>query len=404
DVYKRQEYEGKEGGAYEEMRDSIGEYLRAQKASDKFEEFAKGLMERAKVVKNKRWVLAERRKEIDLIEEAKKKRLPIIADFGRGVCIPCKKMMPILEELKRELKGRADVLVIDTAEHPTLVRKYNIVSIPTQIFFDGSGKEVFRHIGFFSKEEILRTLEEVESGRLSPMNGGSGSYRSGLFVKAENMLKEGSWLAVILVFFLGLLTASNPCVIAAIPLVIGYIGGYKEASGLKRSFLFSLFFILGLAVMFMALGIIAAFTGSMVGDVGSFWAYVVAGVCILVGLHLLNVLEFNIPVPRGLTLKYRGILGSFLFGLLFGIISTPCSIPIVAVLMVLIAAKGSVIYGAVMLLVYSLGHSVLILVAGTSIGAAKGIIESKGLTKVTNALRKVAAVLIICVGFWFLFR
>jgi len=398
----RAQYEGQEGGSYEEMHDAIADYLKANLVFERFEKFTDELLVKAVVQKNKKWVLEERSRKPDPIEEAKKKRLPIIADFGAGKCIPCIKMMPILEELKKELARRAVVLLIDVNEESACARRQKISSIPTQIFFDAKGNEVFRHIGFFPKEEILKKLEEIESGRLVP-NSEKGS-EGGLLQKAENMLKEGSWLAVLLVFFLGILTASNPCVLATIPLVIGYIGGFKEASGFRKSFLFSLFFVLGLAVMFTTLGVIAAFTGSMVGDVGSFWAYLVAGVCIIMGLHLLNVLEFNIPVMQGLKPKSRGVLGSFLFGLLFGIISTPCAIPIVAVLMVLIAAKGSVVYGAVMLLVYSLGHSVLILVAGTSIGAAKGLIESKGLTRVTNSLRRVAAALIIGVGFWFLFR
>ncbi len=100
----------------------------------------------------------------------------------------------------------------------------------------------------------------------------------------------------------------------------------------------------------------------------------------------------------------RGIISSFSFGLLFGIISTPCAVPIIAVLMVLIATQGSILYAAVMLLVYSLGHCALLLVAGTSMGAAKKIIESRNLTRATNALRKVAAALIIAVGLYFLYR
>jgi cytochrome c biogenesis protein CcdA len=79
-------------------------------------------------------------------------------------------------------------------------------------------------------------------------------------------------------------------------------------------------------------------------------------------------------------------------------------VPIIAVLLVLIAAKGGIVYGAAMLLAYSLGHSVLILIAGTSMGAAKALIESKGLTKATSILRTIAALLIIAVGFYFLFR
>jgi cytochrome c biogenesis protein CcdA/thiol-disulfide isomerase/thioredoxin len=390
------EQKSKEGGSYDQMHDTIAEYLKAVKTADEFTKYGDDLVSKAAVRKKRQWILALRAKGEDPVEKAGGARRPVIADFGAGICLPCKKMIPVLEQLKKELKGRAEVVLVDTIERSHLARKYRIFTIPTQIFFDSSGNEVYRHIGFYPKEEILAKLKEVESGKLS--------LERGFLSKAESALREGSWFAALLVFLLGLLTASNPCVIATIPLLIGFIGGYKEASGLKKSFFFSLFFVLGLAITFMLLGIIAALTGRVIGAVAPFWTYLVAGVCIVIGLHLLSVLEFNIPVPQSIRPKHRGIIGAFLFGLLFGIISTPCAVPIIAVLMVIIAAKGSIIYGAAMLLAYSLGHSVLILIAGTSMGAAKALIESKGLTKATGILRTIAALLIIGVGFWFLFR
>ncbi len=97
-------------------------------------------------------------------------------------------------------------------------------------------------------------------------------------------------------------------------------------------------------------------------------------------------------------------LGAFLLGLLFGVVSTPCAVPILAVLLAYVGSRGNVVYGGFLLLVYALGHSALILVAGTSMGAAKKLIESKGLRKANLVLQKVAGVIIILVGAYFLFR
>lgn len=93
-------------------------------------------------------------------------RLPRLLDLGAGKCIPCKMMAPILEELKAEYAGTFDVEFIDVWQNPQAAEKYGIESIPTQIFFDASGQERFRHVGFFSKEEILATWKElgVEKG------------------------------------------------------------------------------------------------------------------------------------------------------------------------------------------------------------------------------------------------
>lgn len=219
---------------------------------------------------------------------------------------------------------------------------------------------------------------------------------------AEQVIQTNPWFAFVVVFVGGLLTASNPCVLAMIPLMIGFVGGSKEIVGLKKSFFFSLLFVLGLSVMFGILGVIAAITGSLLGDVGSFWKYLVAAVCILVGIHLLDVIRIPLPSLPVRNVKFSGTIGAFLMGLLFGVVSTPCAVPILAVILVLIAAQGNIIYGVALLLAYSLGHCTLILIAGTSIGVAKGLLESKRFQKANLILRKVAAVLIILVGMYFL--
>jgi len=82
-------------------------------------------------------------------------KLPRLVDLGADKCIPCKMMAPILEELSVEYKGKLQVVFIDVWKNPQEGPKYKIRVIPTQIFFDADGKELFRHEGFFSKEDIL---------------------------------------------------------------------------------------------------------------------------------------------------------------------------------------------------------------------------------------------------------
>lgn len=84
---------------------------------------------------------------------------PTVADFGARTCIPCKKMAPILEELSRELKGKANVTFTDVWATTGLAQDYRVQMIPTQIFFDAKGKEVKRHMGFMSKPDILKELK-----------------------------------------------------------------------------------------------------------------------------------------------------------------------------------------------------------------------------------------------------
>ncbi|MCL4191160.1 MAG: thioredoxin family protein [Thermoguttaceae bacterium] len=87
--------------------------------------------------------------------------IPRLVDLGAGKCIPCKMMAPILDELKEEYAGSLDVVFIDVWEDASAGEKYGIETIPTQIFYDPDGKELFRHVGFIAKEEILAKWEEL---------------------------------------------------------------------------------------------------------------------------------------------------------------------------------------------------------------------------------------------------
>ena len=87
--------------------------------------------------------------------------LPKLLDFGRGVCIPCKKMVPILQELSEEYKGRVNIKIIEIDQERELTQVNRIRLIPTQIFFDSKNKEVFRHEGFMDKEAIKKIFQQM---------------------------------------------------------------------------------------------------------------------------------------------------------------------------------------------------------------------------------------------------
>jgi cytochrome c-type biogenesis protein len=218
----------------------------------------------------------------------------------------------------------------------------------------------------------------------------------------SGLIQSNPWLAPLAVFLGGALTASNPCVLAMIPLMMAFVGAYRGTSGARKAFSFSLLFVIGLTITFTLLGFVAAFMGRLVGDVGKFWPYLVAAVCFIMGLHLLEVWIFDLPMPQGWKPKQAGPWGAFLLGLLLGAVSTPCATPILAVLLLYIASKGNLAYGGLLLFLYALGHCALILIAGTSMGLAKRIIESKGLNTSLAYLRKGSGVLIILIGFYFI--
>jgi len=88
-------------------------------------------------------------------------KLPTLLDLGKGFCIPCKMMAPILDQLKEEYQGKMNVVFVDIGKNPAPAKQHKIEIIPTQIFLDSSGKELFRHVGFYSKEQILGKWKEL---------------------------------------------------------------------------------------------------------------------------------------------------------------------------------------------------------------------------------------------------
>ena len=87
--------------------------------------------------------------------------LPKLLDLGAGKCIPCKMMAPILEDLKTNYVGKLEVQFIDVWKNPEAAKQYRVTVIPTQVFYDATGKELFRHIGFYSMTDILSKWKEL---------------------------------------------------------------------------------------------------------------------------------------------------------------------------------------------------------------------------------------------------
>ena len=86
---------------------------------------------------------------------------PTLAEFGWKDCIPCKQMKPILEELATEYQDRLNVVIVEVYDHTDLTGQYHIMTIPTQVVFDGNGNEVGRHIGLWPKEAMISQLEQM---------------------------------------------------------------------------------------------------------------------------------------------------------------------------------------------------------------------------------------------------
>lgn len=193
----------------------------------------------------------------------------------------------------------------------------------------------------------------------------------------SNQLTHLSLVSVGIIFMAGLLTSLTPCMLSMLPITIGYIGGYETKSRLQAAAQ-STWFALGLATTLAGLGIIAAFVGKVYGQVGIGFPIIVSIIAILMGLNLLEALPFQLPSFGGLEWISQDLpesLRSYLIGLTFGVVASPCSTPVLATLLAWVATTQDLILGAVLLLSYTAGYVAPLILAGTFTAAIKKLLQ-----------------------------
>jgi cytochrome c-type biogenesis protein len=214
-------------------------------------------------------------------------------------------------------------------------------------------------------------------------------------------LQNVSLLAFLLVFTGGVVTSIGPCNIATIPLIVGYVGGSRDLPR-TRAFVLSLAFAIGLALTFMLLGVAAALIGGLIGASTRWWYYLVAGICFLIGLNMLGVLNLNLPLWFGglrEKIGLKGIPGALALGLVSGLVASQCATPVLAAILTYVMAKGALLYGAALLFVYALGRGVPVVLAGTFAGVLKSF---QKLGRWSEIIEKASGVTVIGVGLYFL--
>lgn len=207
------------------------------------------------------------------------------------------------------------------------------------------------------------------------------------------------WLAPVLALLAGVLTSFMPCSLSGIPLVIGYVGGTSQ-NDTRKAFSLSLTFALGTAVVFTLLGVVASLAGRLMGAAYSWWYIVLGILMVLMALQTWEIFEI---IPSSYLIsknKSRGYLGAFISGTLAGLFASPCSTPVLIALLAIVAGKGQIVWGLFLLLLYAVGHGMLSVIAGTSVGFVQKVSASKKYGKISNLFKIVMGFLILFIGFY----
>ena len=216
------------------------------------------------------------------------------------------------------------------------------------------------------------------------------------------LIENNVWLAPFLAFAAGALTSLTPCSVSSVPLVIGYVGG-AAGSDTRKAFRLSLVFVLGSALTFTALGTAASTAGMFFMGAASWWYLILGSLMVLMALQTWGIFEI---IPSSYLMsknRKKGYLGAFIAGILGGIFSSPCSTPVLIALLAIVAGKGSIIWGASLLILYSFGHGLLALAVGTSFSFAQKLSENIEESRAGSIIKLVLGALILLAGLYMLY-
>jgi len=193
----------------------------------------------------------------------------------------------------------------------------------------------------------------------------------------------------------------SPCHLASIPLIVGFIDEQGRIST-KRAFLISMLFAVGILITIAAVGAVTAVAGRMMGDVGKWGNYVVAGIFFIVGLHLLGVIPMPWSGPGQVGMKRKGMLAALILGLVFGIALGPCTFAYMAPMLgvTFSVASTNMLYGASLLAAYGVGHCSVIVLAGTSTELVQHYLKWNERSRGALIVKKICGVLVIAGGLY----
>lgn len=196
----------------------------------------------------------------------------------------------------------------------------------------------------------------------------------------------------------------SPCHLSSIPLIVGFIDEQGRIST-RRAFCITSTFSCGLFVSIAAIGLFTALAGRMMGDVGRYGNYFVAGVFFLMGLHLLDVIPMPWSGPGQVGIKRKGIMAALILGLIFGIALGPCTFAYMAPMLSITfqLASTQLWYGIMLLLAYAVGHCSIIVLAGTFTELVQQYLNWNEKSRGSLIIKKACGTLVILGGFYLIY-
>ncbi len=225
-----------------------------------------------------------------------------------------------------------------------------------------------------------------------------------LFESINTMMNGGVVLTLVASFAWGILSiALSPCHLTSIPLIIGFVDSAEEKTTSRRFLLASLF-ALGILVSIALIGVTTASLGRIAGDLGSWTNWFASAVFSIIGLSFLDIIPLRFSGISTIPIKKKGPLAALFIGLIFGVALGPCTFAFMAPVLAVAFANegGSFLLSSLILLAYGMGHSFLIVLAGTFTGSLQSYLKWNGKKGHTETIKKIAGVVLLIGALYFL--
>lgn len=223
------------------------------------------------------------------------------------------------------------------------------------------------------------------------------------FLAVHDWMTGGLAVAAIGCFLWGMISvALSPCHMASIPLIVGYVGGQDHGVKARSAATYAIVFTVGLFLTIATVGIVCTLLGRMLGDVGSWWRILVGAILVWVALDMFGVEACSMSgrlMPR---LKVRGIGGAFFLGLAYGVLSGSCTFGFIAPILAVITIQQKIATGILFIVLFGVGHSIPIAVAGSSAALVRRLLENSRFQSGGFWFRRAAGVVIGLLGVYFI--
>ena len=194
----------------------------------------------------------------------------------------------------------------------------------------------------------------------------------------------------------------SPCHLASIPLIVSYVAGQNQIIAGRRAVLYAVWFTVGLFITIAAIGFICALLGRMLGDVGPYMSIVVGAILVWVSLDILGIATCSMSNGLLAKIKVKGVLGAFVLGLSYGVLSGSCSFGFIAPILAIITVQQKIFTGVIFILLFGLGHCIPIVVAGSSTALVKQFLANSAWQRGSTLFRKLAGLCIGALGIYFI--